>query len=236
MMKDIQKQLDSFRTTLKNNSNKNRSEKEKVYLKSPYKFFGVSVPFIGKIAGEFRKSDKERDPAYILELTGRLWCSEYHEEKTLAIKILEYYSEHLNINTMPMLEEMLEQSTGWDHVDGISIHLVGSILEKNKKAYKYLKKWSRSDNFWMRRASLISPILLFRYGRGDQKLFFGFAGKMISEKEFFIRKAIGWTLREISKANPDKVFDFLMKTKDMASGLTLKEGSKRLPEKQRLLV
>ncbi len=80
---------------------------------------------------------------------------------------------------------------------------------------------------------LLFIILTFRDGRGDQKLFFELAEKMISEKEFFIRKAIGWTLREMSKADTDEVFDFLMKIKGKASGLTLREGAKRLPEKQR---
>ncbi len=137
---------------------------------------------------------------------------------------------------MPMLEQMLMQSTGWDMVDDISIHLVGTVLEKDKKAYKYLKKWSRSDNFWMRRASLISQILLFRKDAGDKKLFFKFAEDMIGEKEFFIRKAIGWALREIAKASPEEAFDFLMKVKDRASGLTLREGAKRLPEKMKKII
>ncbi len=83
---------------------------------------------------------------------------------------------------------------------------------------------------------MISQILLFRNGKGNKKLFFKFAGKMVSEKEFFIRKAIGWCLREMSKSNPDEAFDFLMKIKDRASGLTLKEGSKRLPVKLKSIV
>jgi 3-methyladenine DNA glycosylase AlkD len=128
------------------------------------------------------------------------------------------------------------QSTGWDFVDDISIHLVGAVLEKDKRVYGYLKKWSASDNFWMRRASMISQVLLFRHNKGDKKLFFGFAGKMLHEKEFFIRKAIGWCVREISKASPDEAFDFLMKIKDRASGLTLREGAKRLPPQQREMI
>jgi 3-methyladenine DNA glycosylase AlkD len=103
------------------------------------------------------------------------------------------------------------------------------VLAKDRKAYGYLKKWSRSRNFWMRRAALISPILLFRQGRGDTGLFFTFAEKMLPEKEFFIRKAIGWGLREISKADAGEAVRFLMRIRDRASGLTLREGSKRLP-------
>ncbi|MBI4684523.1 MAG: DNA alkylation repair protein [Nitrospirae bacterium] len=158
------------------------------------------------------------------------------DEKKLGLRILQYYPEHLDYTVMPMLEKMLMQSTGWDFVDDISIHLVETVLEKEKRTYQYLKRWSRSDNFWMKRASLISQILLFRNGKGDKKLFFKFAEKMVGEKEFFIRKAIGWGLREMSKADTESVFDFLIRIKDKASGLTLREGSKRLPEKMKKMV
>ncbi len=156
-----------------------------------------------------------------------------HQEKTLAIKIIELYPEHLDIRAMPMLEKMLGECTGWDHADEIANHLVCEVIGKDKKAYSYLKKWSGSDNFWMRRAALISQILLFREGKGDKELFFRFAESMIEEKEFFIRKAIGWTLREMSKADPEAVYGFLMQVKGRASGLTLREGAKRLPEGMR---
>lgn len=225
-MNDIQSQLDIFRKKLKADSNKDRAINEKKYLKSPYKFFGVSVPFTDKMAKEFKKANKDAGRDYVIGLTGILWDSEYHDEKRLGLRILQSYPEYLDYSVMPLLEKMLRQSTGWDFVDDISIHLAGTILEKDKRVYDYLKKWSRSENFWMKRASLISQILLFRNGRGDKKLFFKFAEEMISEKEFFIRKAMGWCLREISKAAPEDAFKFLMKIKGRASGLTLREGSR----------
>ncbi|HWR58975.1 MAG TPA: DNA alkylation repair protein [Thermodesulfovibrionales bacterium] len=218
---------------MKDNANPVRATYEKRYLKSPFKFFGTSVPFTDKVAKEFRKENREANCEYVLNLSVRLWSSDYHDEKRLGLRILQYYPEYLDFAIMPVLEEMLLSSTGWDFVDDISIHLVGTVLEKDRRTYRYLKKWSRSDNFWMRRASLISQVLLFRKGKGDKSLFFGFAEEMISEKQFFIRKAIGWTLREMSKADPESVFTFLLKVKDKASGLTLREGSKQLDEKQR---
>lgn len=232
----LRKQLASFRKTLKDNYNEERAVNEKRYLKSPYKFFGVSLPFTDKMAKEFKQTNKDAGREYVIELAKALWGSEYHDEKRLGLRILQFHPEYLDISVMPLLEEMLTQSTGWDMVDDISIHLVGTVLEKDKKVYGYLKKWSASDHFWMRRASLISQILLFRYNRGDKRLFFGFAEKMLHEKEFFIRKAIGWCIREIAKASPDEAFDFLMKIKGRASGLTLREGSKRLPVQQREMI
>ncbi len=235
-MENIQKQLDIFRKTIEANANHERAIQEKRYLKSPFKFFGVSLPITDKIAKEFRKTSISASRKHILELVQRLWNSEYHDEKRLGLRILQFYPEYLDLSVMPLLEKMLMQSTGWDLVDDISIHLVGTVLEKDKKAYKYLKKWSRSENFWMKRASLISQILLFRERKGDIDLFFRFAEDMVTKKEFFIKKAIGWTLREMSKADPDTVFGFLIKIKDRASSLTLREGSKRLTQEQRKML
>ena len=183
-----------------------------------------------------REKNEEAGREYILSLARNLFASEYHDEKRLGLRLLQFYPHYLDLSAMPLLEEMLVQSPTWDLVDDISIHLVGTVLEKDRKAYRYLKKWSRSENFWMRRASLISPILLFRKGRGDTGLFYTFAERMLEEKEFFIRKAVGWGLREIAKADPDEAFRFLMKIKSRASGLTLREGAKRLPEKMKAQV
>ncbi|MBI5025291.1 MAG: DNA alkylation repair protein [Nitrospirae bacterium] len=233
---DIKKHLDAFRKRMEANFNSERAIQEKRYLKSPFKFFGTSLPFADKLAKEFRRTNKDAGRELVFELAERLWSSEYHDEKRLGLRILQYHPEYLDLTVMPLLERMLEQSRGWDLVDDISIHIVSVVLEKDKKAFEYLKRWSKSEIFWMRRASLISQILLFRKNEGDKKLFFDFAERMVSEKEFFIRKAIGWGIREMSKADPDEAFNFLMKIKDRASGLTLREGAKRLPAHQRVVL
>ena len=229
----LQKQLEAFRKIMKEGGSKERAVHEKAYLKSPFKCFGASLPFTDSTAKDYRKQNGEAARGHILSLAKELFGSEYHDEKRLGLRILQYYPDYLDLLVMPLLEDMLMHSPTWDLVDDISIHLVGAVLEKDKRAYRYLKKWGRSENFWMRRASLISQILLFRKGNGDTELFFSFAEDMLSEKEFFIRKAIGWSLREISKADPEKAFYFLRKVKDRASGLTLREGAKRLPEGMR---
>ena len=76
---------------------------------------------------------------------------------------------------------------------------------------------------------MTAQIKLLRNGKGDRELFYRIARGMLGEKEFFIRKAIGWVVREISKADPGAARDFLMSIRAKASGLTLREGAKRLP-------
>ncbi len=225
--------LRQFRSRLQSEGRPERAEKEKQYLKSPYKFFGASVPVIERVAKDFRRENRDISHVDLFALAETLWKSEYHEEKSLAVKLLAHYPEKLDMGSMPLFEGMLSECVGWDHTDWISIHLVGDVLAKDKAAYEYLRKWSGSENRWMRRASLISQILLFRRGRGNRRLFFSFARRMITEKEFFIRKAIGWSLREISKADPEMAYNFIMEVKEVASGLTLREGSRLLPDEMR---
>lgn len=229
-MNDINIITEAFRKEFQRRKNTAKAKREKTYLKSDDDFYGVSYWEIDIIIKEFRKKNPTLEKDKLFRLTKILWNSNFHEEKTLAIKLLNSYHSYLSYKDMTLLEDMLVASKGWDHIDEISCHLVYAILMKNKKAFNYLKKWSESSSFWMRRASLISQILLFRQGKGDKELFFSMAQNLLSEKEFFIRKAIGWTLRELSKSDPQSVVNFLNKNKEKLSGLSFREGSRKLPK------
>ena len=231
--RDIRPVLTLIRKKLREAHDPERAIQEKRYLKSPHKFMGVNIPTLRKIAKETARDIAPASRRTVVALARRLWGSEFHQEKTIAIFLLAHHPEHLDIRAMDMLEAMLAESTGWDHVDYISTSLVSVVIKKDTKAYAYLKKWKGSESFWMRRASLISLIPLLRRGEGDREFFMRLATGMLPEKEFFIRKAICWTIRELAKADPKAARDFLLSIKDSASGLTLREGAKRLPEKMR---
>lgn len=223
--------LKRIRKSLRDSHDPERAQNEKRYLKSPYRFLGVTIPALRKLSREIRAEMGEPSRSRLHKLCKMLWSSEYHQEKTLAIFLLAQYPQHLDLKAMVMLEGMLRESTGWDHVDYISTSLVSRVIEEDTRALSYLEKWKSSESFWMRRASLVSQIPLLRKGLGDRELFFEMARGMIGEKEFFIRKAIGWAVREISKRDPRAARDFLISVRGRASGLTLREGAKRLPQK-----
>jgi len=229
--------LTMLKKELKNAGDPDRAVQEKRYLKSPFRFHGVSVPATDTIARTFKKRHPSIGRDRLLNIISLLWGSDFHDEKRLALKLMRQYPEHITYPLMPMLEAMLSASPTWDLVDEIAIHLVSIVLEKNRRAFASLKKWGRSKNFWMRRASMISQILLIRKSVEDRDLFFDLAEHMITEKEFFIRKAIGWVIRELSRSDQKAALAFLMKIRAKASGLTLREGAKRLPEnmKKKLL-
>jgi 3-methyladenine DNA glycosylase AlkD len=96
-----------------------------------------------------------------------------------------------------------------------------------------LPRWSRDEDLWVRRSSLLAHLLPMRRGDGDLDAFLELALPLAAEKEFFIRKAIGWVLREASKKRPDEVYRILLAHRDELSGLSLREAAKRLSPARR---
>ena len=221
--------ISNFRRQLSGLADPARAAQEKRYLKSPFQFYGASVPKIRRIAKEFRAGNRKTSKGALWGLCRALWGGNFHEERALAIFLLDEYHALLDYSDMPLLEGMLRGSVNWDQVDEISVHLVGTVLERDGRALEYLQKWRRDENFWMRRASLLSQLLLFRRGKGDRALFYSLAREMMEEKEFFIRKAIGWVLREIARNDPEEVFRFVAENRPRMSGVTLREATRRLP-------
>jgi len=234
---DINTETKWFKERLKELGNEKRAEGEKKYLKSPWKFYGVTVPQRHKIVKEWFKKHKESRIAEVERLAGKLWSSEYHEEKSLAVDILRFVSSRLTVEQMPLVEKMINEATGWDHLDEIAIPVIGAMIDNDKATLKYLPKWAKSKNFWVRRASLLSQILQFRRKSGNKKLFFEIIVPMFDEgvhwskeERFFVRKAIGWALREIANVEPEVAFKFIKQYKSKMSGLTFREASRNLPK------
>ena len=88
-------------------------------------------------------------------------------------------------------------------------------------------------DFWVRRSAMLALLIPLRQGEGDFDRFGRYADGMLEEKEFFIRKAIGWVLREVSKKRPELVFDWIAPRTHRASGVTMREAVKYLPAAQR---
>jgi len=244
---NINQEIKKLEQQLKKFADKKRAQQEKNYLKSPFKFFGVETGQKRELVKDFISNNKSLNKKDVWALVDKMWNSEQHDFRSMAIDLLRGYDKLLDYSDLAKIKKMLDTSVGWDQVDEISAHLVGAILAKDQRVYQDLKKWSREKNFWLRRASLLSQIILFRKEKGDRELFYKLATKMMDESwqnfsswaknydekmgRFFIRKAIGWVLREMSKNYPQEIFQFLQKNKNKMHSLSFREGGRKLPDK-----
>jgi 3-methyladenine DNA glycosylase AlkD len=164
-----------------------------------------------------------------------LWKLPHREGKYLAIDMAMHYKECIGLETLDLYEDMIrEDYMWWDLLDPIAINLVGGVAHKhwNEDMKHRLRRWIQDDNLWIRRTALLAQ-LKFQQDV-DHKLLFDFCRQRMHEKEFFIRKAVGWVLRDYSRFNPDAVIDFLTQEKANLNGLSYREGSKRLVKQARM--
>lgn len=149
------------------------------------------------------------------------------------IALLERRKDVLEPRDLPWLMDLVEASNTWAHVDWIAVSLVGGLLERDPAALRWLPRWGRAKSMWVRRTALLAQLRTLKRGAGDWELFVRLADAMLEKREFFIRKAIGWVLRETSKERPKLVYAFLRARRERASGITLREGAKYLGDAQR---
>lgn len=230
MKTDIDQIVIYFKTELVNRKDDKKAREEKEYLKSSTKFYGVSLSEIEKIILSFRKKNPTLEKDKLFKISKALWESSYHEEKMLSVKILEAYSSYLSFKDMDLFESMLNDADNFGLVDEISCHLVSAVLVKNKRAYDYLKKWSTSSNSWLKRAGLTSQIVLFRNEKGNKELYFEIAEKLSKDEDHFVKKGLAWSLREISKIDPDAVILFIKEHKEKIDRVIIKESCRLLPD------
>jgi 3-methyladenine DNA glycosylase AlkD len=113
----------------------------------------------------------------------------------------------------------------------MSTRILAPLVEREPALRATIKRWARDDDFWIRRSALLSLLPALRRGEGDFALFERLAEPMLDEREFFIRKAIGWVLREVSKRRPALVADFVRRYGPRLSGVTRREAVKYLPSR-----
>ncbi len=204
-----------------------RAEGEKAYLKSDLDFYGVAAADVRaaiRAAGRPGHDD-------LVALTEELWASSVFEHRLAAVELLRRHVDVLGAPDVDLVERMLRGSHTWALVDPLAISVAGPIASGED-----LDRWSVDDNFWLRRSALLALLGPLRSGGGDFERFGRYADAMLDEREFFVRKAIGWVLRDTGRKRPDLVFAWILPRASRSSGITLREAVKPLSEAQRAAV
>ena len=216
-----------------------RAAHEKRYLKSELEHLGVTVPALRKVVVALLRAQPDFEHDDVLGLARALWKQPIHERRAAAVEVLEFSKNLLRPEDIELIEDLLRESRGWALVDNLAASVAGDLVERfPKKLAAVLDRWAKDGDFWLRRSALLALLLPLRRGAGDFERFCRYADGMLGEKEFFIRKAIGWVLRETAKKTPERVVAWLLPRAARASGLTVREACKHLParDKQRLLL
>ena len=208
-----------------------RAVNEKRYLKSELEHLGTPVPVIRRTTkAALRGAGLELEAA--LELVDVLWTKPIHERRVAAVEVLVLRTGELVPGHLPLAERLIRESKTWALVDALAVKVAGTMAERFALG-RTLDRWARDEDFWIRRSAILALLLPLRRGEGDFERFSRYADAMLDEREFFIRKAIGWVLREVSKKHPGRVHDWLAGRTDRVSGVTVREAVRYLPDARR---
>jgi len=210
-----------------------RAEFERRYLKSELRFIGCGVPALRAVAKAFLRAHTQLDRAGLLALIQALWSEPVHERRLLAVELLTLRAQTLEPADLAIVEWLLREARTWALVDGLAEQVAGTLIARFPELNEVLDRWSADADFWIRRSALLALLQPLRGGDGDFERFGRYADAMLDEKEFFIRKAIGWILREIGKKRPELVLLWLEPCVTRVSGVTLREAVKYLPAERR---
>lgn len=208
-----------------------RAVQEKRYLKSDLNHLGVTVPAVRKVV----KAELKLRPRTRLEtiaLAEELWTG-VHEFRTAAIEVLVRQVKLLEPADIVLAERMIRSSHTWAYVDALAEKIVGGLLGRDPALAATLDRWVSDDDFWIRRTTLLALLPGVRTGAPDLARLSRYGDALIAEKEFFIRKALGWVLREQSKRDPDWVRQWVAARLPAISGVTFREAVRHLPEPAR---
>lgn len=209
-----------------------RAAGTKKYLKSDLNFLGATMPQVREMVREFARGHPDLDRAELITIVEELWNKPIFELRISAVVLLQSYASFLGPRDLVLIERLLRESLTWALVDPLAVDVVGRLALEHPAILSRLNRWAEDPDFWLRRSALLALMPGLKKG-GDLGRFFDYADSMLEEKEFFIRKAIGWVLREVSKTRPEPVCRWLAPRAHRASGVTMREATKYLGDRSK---
>lgn len=207
-----------------------RADRERAYLRSRRPHHGTRVPDIRAEVRSVLRSESDMDRATLIELVEHLWAFGVHEDRMAAAFLLAARVGSLEADDLELVERLLRDAETWAIVDTLAPSVAGPLADAHPELDARIDDWVGDPDRWMRRASLLRHLGPLRRGSEELSAFAAKADRLLDDREFFVRKAMGWVLREAAKHDPASVVAWLEPRVTRISGVAFREALKPLPE------
>ncbi len=206
-------------------ANQKKSLQMSKYMKNLFDYYGIQAPLRREISRRFIREEGIPEKNELNNVIEKLWSVPQRECQYFGMELAARYIKKTERKDIEIFQWMILHKSWWDTVDFIAVNLVGNyFLQFPEKSYPLMEKWLSSKNIWLQRSTLIFQL---KYKNNtDRDLLTNQILALKDHKVFFIKKAIGWALREYSKTNPEWVKEFVEQTE--LSPLSKREALKRL--------
>jgi 3-methyladenine DNA glycosylase AlkD len=222
----IDELVDALAQELSRLGNTEDAEAMAAYMKTDMPFFGVKAPARKAAAREVFAKYSPTDRAEFERLVLTLWQRDERELKYTALNVAGKWKRWLIPASLPLFERLVREGQWWDFVDEIAGYVSLVLDDAPEEVWPVLDAWLIDDNMWIRRSAMLGQRKRKHSTEPDR--LFAYALALAPEHEFFIRKAIGWALRDYGKVDPDAVRAFLLENRERFAPLTFREAAKHL--------
>ena len=218
----------AIRQALADNANPEKAAGMRAYMKSAMPYRGVQTPIRRKLVRAALRAHPLASRDDWLAAVLELWRGgAYREERYAAQDITGETQFHAfrTLDALPLYEEMVVSGAWWDHVDDIATHKLRELVDRYpEEMATHMRAWSRDADLWKRRSSIICQVK--RKETTDLALLCDCIEPNLADPDFFIRKAIGWALRDLAWTDLDTVEDYVARNADRLSTLSKREALK----------
>ncbi|WP_042167000.1 DNA alkylation repair protein [Paenibacillus gorillae] len=217
--------IEALEQWLRKHANPEQAVPMQAYMRNQFPFLGLKSPERVELVKSFWKEHGVPKGEELLTAAVELWSLPEREFHYTALNLLDKRKKTAEISDIKVLGKLIVEHSWWDTVDILAAHSIGSLLRKYPELVSdYTERWIQSDNMWLRRTALLYQL---RYKEStDTERLFRYMESCKHEEEFFIRKAIGWALREYAKSDEEAVVRYVQGAG--LSPLSVKEALKHI--------
>jgi 3-methyladenine DNA glycosylase AlkD len=217
----------SIKTLLEQHADPAQAGPMKKYMRDQFEYLGIKTPQNTALQKEFFKEQGFPELSDLDTVLRELWSLPQREFQYVAVGLLRGFENKIPANFIRTIEYMLVTKSWWDTVDSIAGGIVGVHFQRFPEVReRYLAKWRASENFWLRRSAILFQLNYKK--ETDFDLLCEIIRENLDSKEFFINKAIGWSLRQYARIDPKAVKKFVKSTQ--LHPLSRREAMKHLED------
>ncbi|MGD0330013.1 MAG: DNA alkylation repair protein [Nitrososphaeria archaeon] len=199
------------------------------FFREEAKYYGVKTGTVGRIAKKYWKEIKDMDKEEIFRLCEELYSSDYTEAFVVSFWGMNF-KPFLEPEDLTIFEGWVKKYVNnWAKCDGLCNHTVGDLIAKYPDKVDELKRWAKSDNRWLKRASAVSLIVPAKKGEFLKEAF-EISDILLKDDDDMVQKGYGWLLKEESRTHQKDVFDYIVEKRDKMPRTALRYAIELMPK------
>lgn len=218
--------LDRLRVAFEAAGDPARAAGMAAYMRDQFPFLGIPSPRQKQLARSVLAGLPRPTEADLVATASLCWALPEREYQYFACDLLRRHARPLSPAFLGVVRSLVSTKSWWDTVDALAAHVAGPLVSQHPALAAEMDEWARDDNMWIARTAILHQL---RFGPAtDADRLFGYCLARAGHRDFFIRKAIGWALREYGKTAPDAVRSFVAEHRAELSPLSVREALKNL--------